>query len=78
MFNTCVFVFQETFLKFLCNAPGILGERLFFVFDSKKDDEIDYEEFLGGIAMYRYVTFMSSDYVGLPCVEMYVSILVFV
>ena len=55
-------------------------EMYVLVFDScsKKDDEIDYEEFLGGIAMYRYVTFMSSDYVGLPCVEMYVSILVFV
>ncbi len=43
---------KPTFLKLMANAPGILGDRLFDAFDFKQDGEIDYEEFLFGIACY--------------------------
>lgn len=41
---------KETFLKYF-NVPGMLGERLFIVFDRKQSDEIDYEEFMRGLAL---------------------------
>ena len=43
---------KDTFLRFFCNVPGMLGERLFFVFGSKRTGEIDFEEFCQGIALY--------------------------
>jgi len=43
---------KATFLKLMSNAPGILGDRLFEVFDTKQDGEIDFDEFVFGIAHY--------------------------
>ena len=40
---------KSTFIKFF-NMPGMLGERLFAVFDIKKNGVIDFEEFLAGMA----------------------------
>lgn len=40
---------KETFLRFFSNVPGLVGERLFHVFDSKKDGMVDFEEFLQGL-----------------------------
>ena len=40
---------KSTFIKFF-NLPGLLGERLFFVFDKKKNGVIDFEEFISGMA----------------------------
>mmetsp|Transcript_17541 Transcript_17541/g.34237 ORF Transcript_17541/g.34237 Transcript_17541/m.34237 type:complete len:755 (+) Transcript_17541:30-2294(+) len=42
---------KATFLK-LFNLPGMIGERLFAVFDTKKNGVIDYEEFIEGIVTY--------------------------
>ncbi|CBN79428.1 n/a [Ectocarpus siliculosus] len=41
---------KETFLQYL-PLPGLLGERLFAVFDKKSSGEIDYEEFVCGLAV---------------------------
>ncbi|CAN0296694.1 unnamed protein product, partial [Discosporangium mesarthrocarpum] len=41
---------KETFLQYL-PLPGLLGERLFAVFDKKGSGEIDYEEFVCGLAV---------------------------
>ena len=38
---------KDTFMKFF-DLPGVLGDRLFQVFDTKKTGEIDFEEFLTG------------------------------
>ena len=38
---------KDTFLKFF-DLPGILGDRLFQTFDTKKTGEIDFGEFLVG------------------------------
>jgi len=43
---------KETFLQYF-NLPGILGERLFAVFDAKKNGVIDFEEFVNGLARYN-------------------------
>ena len=40
---------KETFLQYFA-LPGILGERLFAVFDTKKNGVIDFEEFVNGLA----------------------------
>ena len=40
---------KETFLECF-SLPGILGERLFDVFDTKKNGVIDFEEFVNGLA----------------------------
>ena len=42
---------KSTFLKFF-KVPGMLGERLFSVFDSGHDGAIDYGEFINGLARY--------------------------
>lgn len=42
---------KSSFLKFF-NFPGLMGERLFAVFDKNKDGEIDWQEFIGGIRLY--------------------------
>lgn len=42
---------KATFLSYF-NLPGILGERLFQVFDVKKTGVIDFEEFVMGLASY--------------------------
>ncbi|CAM9330850.1 unnamed protein product, partial [Sphacelaria rigidula] len=41
---------KETFLQYF-PLPGLLGERLFAVFDKKCSGEIDYEEFVCGLAV---------------------------
>ncbi|CAM9376386.1 unnamed protein product [Chrysoparadoxa australica] len=41
---------KETFLQYF-PLPGLLGERLFAVFDKKIIGEIDYEEFVSGLAI---------------------------
>ena len=38
---------KDTFLKFF-DLPGVLGDRLFEVFDTKKTGVIDFEEFIDG------------------------------
>jgi len=38
---------KDTFLKFF-DLPGVLGDRLFEVFDTKKTGAIDFEEFIDG------------------------------
>ena len=43
---------KETFLRFFPNVPGMLGERLFYVFNTKRTGEIDFDEFSQGIALY--------------------------
>ena len=43
---------KDTFLRFFCNVPGMLGERLFYVFNSHRTGEVDYDEFCQGIALY--------------------------
>eukprot|EP01083_Nonionella_stella_P010218 29193_1 len=43
---------KETFLQYFA-LPGILGERLFAVFDAKKNGVIDFEEFVNGLARYN-------------------------
>ena len=43
---------KDTFLRFFCNVPGMLGERLFYVFNSHRTGEVDYDEFCHGIALY--------------------------
>ena len=43
---------KDTFLRFFCNVPGMLGERLFFVFNKSRTGEVDYDEFCQGIALY--------------------------
>ena len=43
---------KETFLDYFA-LPGILGERLFAVFDTKKNGVIDFEEFVNGLARYN-------------------------
>eukprot|EP00485_Elphidium_margaritaceum_P004278 CAMPEP_0202696214 /NCGR_PEP_ID=MMETSP1385-20130828/9518_1 /ASSEMBLY_ACC=CAM_ASM_000861 /TAXON_ID=933848 /ORGANISM="Elphidium margaritaceum" /LENGTH=913 /DNA_ID=CAMNT_0049352331 /DNA_START=76 /DNA_END=2817 /DNA_ORIENTATION=- len=43
---------KETFLEYF-SLPGILGERLFDVFDTKKNGVIDFEEFVNGLARYN-------------------------
>ena len=40
---------KKTFLE-LFNVPGLLGERLFEVFDSKRTGNIDLEEFMNGVS----------------------------
>ena len=40
---------KETFLQYFA-LPGILGERLFAVFDKKKDGVIHFDEFVSGLA----------------------------
>ena len=42
---------KSTFLK-LFKLPGLLGERLFSVFDTRHDGAIDYTEFIEGLATY--------------------------
>lgn len=42
---------KSTFLKFF-KVPGMLGERLFAVFDRRHDGVIDYTEFIQGLATY--------------------------
>eukprot|EP00808_Paulinella_micropora_P012134 g12520.t1 len=42
---------KDTFLKFF-NAPGLLGERLFRVFDRDGNGVIDENEFMTGLAVY--------------------------
>ena len=39
-----------TFLRFF-PLPGLLGERLFSVFDTKETGVIDFEEFLAGLSV---------------------------
>ena len=41
---------KDTFLKFF-ELPGVLGDRLFEVFDYKKTGVIDFEEFIAGYSM---------------------------
>ncbi|KAG5178660.1 hypothetical protein JKP88DRAFT_158720 [Tribonema minus] len=41
---------KETFLQYF-PLPGLLGERLFAVFDKKNIGEVDYEEFVCGLAV---------------------------
>merc|ERR1719242_695393 len=43
---------KETFLQYFA-LPGILGERLFAVFDKKKDGVIHFDEFVSGLARYN-------------------------
>ncbi|ETO22970.1 asparagine rich protein [Reticulomyxa filosa] len=43
---------KEVFLDYF-NLPGILGERLFDVFDTKKDGVINFDEFVTGLARYN-------------------------
>merc|ERR1719203_2384202 len=43
---------KETFLQYFA-LPGILGERLFTVFDRKKDGVIHFDEFVMGLARYN-------------------------
>jgi len=43
---------KETFLQYFA-LPGILGERLFDVFDTKKNGVIDFEEFVNGLGRYN-------------------------
>ena len=45
---------KDTFLRFFCNVPGMLGERLFYVFNSHRTGEVDYDEFCQGIALYCF------------------------
>ena len=40
---------KETFLQYFA-LPGILGERLFAVFDAEKNGVISFEEFVNGLA----------------------------
>ena len=40
---------KATFLRFF-NMPGMLGERLFQVFDRKQNGVIEWEEFVAGLA----------------------------
>lgn len=42
---------KETFLEYF-NLPGIIGGKLFKVFDTKKNNVIEYDEFVEGIARY--------------------------
>jgi len=42
---------KDTFLKFF-DLPGVLGDRLFEVFDTKKTGVIDFEEFMDGFARF--------------------------
>ena len=42
---------KDTFLKFF-DLPGVLGDRLFEVFDTKKTGVIDFEEFMDGYQMF--------------------------
>lgn len=42
---------KSTFLR-LFKLPGMLGERLFAVFDKRHDGAIDYSEFIQGLATY--------------------------
>ncbi|OEH80546.1 CAM rad domain-containing protein [Cyclospora cayetanensis] len=35
--------------EFVSNVPGLLGERLFQLFDSNGDDKISFDEFVGGL-----------------------------
>ena len=44
---------KDTFMKFF-DLPGVLGDRLFQVFDTKKTGEIDFEEFLTGYHKVMY------------------------
>ena len=41
---------MQTFLQYF-PLPGLLGERLFAVFDKKQIGEVDYEEFVCGLAV---------------------------
>jgi Ca2+-binding EF-hand superfamily protein len=49
---------KETFLE-VFGLPGILGERLFKAFDTKKTQNIDFDEFVSGLA--GYVRGSTSD-----------------
>ena len=40
---------KESFLKFFSGVSGILGERLFHVFDVNKDGFIDFDELICGV-----------------------------
>jgi serine/threonine protein kinase/Ca2+-binding EF-hand superfamily protein len=42
---------KRTFMKYF-NLPGMLGERVFSVFDQKKTGVIDQEEFMHGLSLY--------------------------
>ncbi len=41
---------KETFLKYF-PIPGLIGERLFVIFDKKNEGFLDYEEFLSSLAV---------------------------
>ncbi|KAG5175768.1 hypothetical protein JKP88DRAFT_172109 [Tribonema minus] len=41
---------KETFLQYF-PLPGLLGERLFAVFDTKRSGKVDFEEFVCGLAV---------------------------
>jgi len=43
---------KDTFLEYFA-LPGILGERLFQVFDTRQDGVIHYDEFVDGLARYN-------------------------
>lgn len=40
---------RTALLEFVSNVPGLLGERLFQLFDTNKDDKISFDEFVGGL-----------------------------
>lgn len=40
---------KDTFLRFFSNVPGLIGQRLFYVFDLKKDGVVDFDEFIEGL-----------------------------
>eukprot|EP01084_Bolivina_argentea_P028721 53343_1 len=44
---------KETFLDYF-ELPGILGDRLFAVFDEHNDEVIDFQEFLHGLTRYNH------------------------
>jgi Ca2+-binding EF-hand superfamily protein len=54
---------KAAFLRFFSNVPGIVGERMFHVFDGKKDNVIDFEEFITGLTKFSRGT--TEDKVGL-------------
>lgn len=40
---------RTALLEFVSDVPGLLGERLFQLFDSNGDDKISFNEFVGGL-----------------------------
>ena len=43
---------RETFLKFFAHVPGLLGERLFAVFNRSGSGSLDWDEFRAGLACF--------------------------